>query len=195
MSSESDGAEQLLTSFPRRTHFAFRFLAASDSALRLVSPSSVCTSCTLCEPCSFAHDPSHNLVRARTPLSIPEHGSPAPDHSRYASEELLTSELRVFGAREFIKKTKKNPEKIGETSDQKSLSLLFRFYRRGDRSFRKAEKQRLKAEKRLLKAEVKEIKKQLRMERRGIQWSSSHIDGNSSPVLLQPRATQHNSPE
>ncbi|KAF3845763.1 hypothetical protein F7725_002841 [Dissostichus mawsoni] len=42
----------------------------------------VCTSCTLCEPCSFAHDPSHNLVRARTPLSIPEHGSPAPDHSR-----------------------------------------------------------------------------------------------------------------
>ncbi|KAM9393692.1 next to BRCA1 gene 1 protein isoform 1-T1 [Pholidichthys leucotaenia] len=112
---------------------------------------SVCTSCTLCEPCSFSHDPSHNLVRARTPLSIPEHGSPAPDHSR--------------------------------------------FYRRGDRSFRKAEKQRLKAEKRLLKAEVKEIRKQLRMERRGIQWSSAHTDGSSSPILLQPRATQHSSPE
>ncbi|KAM9746020.1 next to BRCA1 gene 1 protein isoform 2-T2 [Menidia menidia] len=112
---------------------------------------SVCTSCTLCEPCSFSHDPSHNLVRARTPLSIPEHGSPAPDHSR--------------------------------------------FYRRGDRSFRKAEKQRLKAEKRLLKAEVKEIRKQLRMERRGIQWTSSHTDGSSSPVLLQPRATQHHSPD
>ncbi|XP_067333238.1 next to BRCA1 gene 1 protein isoform X5 [Channa argus] len=112
---------------------------------------SVCTSCTLCEPCSFSHDPSHNLVRARTPLSIPEHGSPAPDHSK--------------------------------------------FYRRGDRSFRKAEKQRLKAEKRLLKAEVKEIRKQLRMERRGIQWSTSNRDGSSSPVLLQPRATQHNSPE
>ncbi|XP_056143875.1 next to BRCA1 gene 1 protein isoform X2 [Lampris incognitus] len=112
---------------------------------------SVCTSCTLCEHCSFSHDPSHNLVRARTPLSIPEHGSPAPDHSR--------------------------------------------FYRRGDRTFRKAEKQRLKAEKRQLKAEVKEIRKQLRMERRGLQWSSSHRDGSSSPVLLQPRATQHNSPE
>ncbi|XP_066498175.1 next to BRCA1 gene 1 protein [Hoplias malabaricus] len=111
---------------------------------------SVCTSCTLCEPCSFSHDPSHNLVRARTPLSIPEHGSPAPDHSR--------------------------------------------FYRRGDRSFRKAEKQRLKAEKRQLKAEVKEIRKQLRMERRGLQWGSTG-DGNSSPVLLQPRATQANSPE
>ncbi|XP_072298445.1 next to BRCA1 gene 1 protein [Eucyclogobius newberryi] len=112
---------------------------------------SVCTACTLCEPCSFSHDPSHNLVRARTPLSIPEHGSPAPDHSR--------------------------------------------LYRRGDRSFRKAEKQRLKAEKRLLKAEVKEIRKQLRMERRGIQWSSTSREGCSSPVLLQPRATQHTSPE
>ncbi|XP_026871493.2 next to BRCA1 gene 1 protein isoform X2 [Electrophorus electricus] len=111
---------------------------------------SVCTSCTLCEPCSFSHDPSHNLVRARTPLSIPEHGSPAPDHSR--------------------------------------------FYRRGDRSFRKAEKQRLKAEKRQLKAEVKEIRKQLRMERRGLQWGPSG-DGSSSPVLLQPRATQASSPE
>ncbi|CAL8271611.1 unnamed protein product [Lota lota] len=34
------------------------------------------------------------------------------------------------------------------------------------------------------------------MERRGLQWSSSHHDGSSSPVLLQPRATQHhNSPE
>nr|XP_046187841.1 next to BRCA1 gene 1 protein-like isoform X1 [Oncorhynchus gorbuscha] len=111
---------------------------------------SVCTSCTLCEPCSFSHDPSHNLVRARTPLSIPEHGSPAPDHSR--------------------------------------------FYRRGDRSFRKAEKQRLKAEKRQLKAEVKEIRKQLKMERRGLQWSAAG-EGSSSPVLLQPRATQANSPE
>ena len=75
-----------------------------------------------------------------------------------------------------------------------SLCALCRFYRRGDRSFRKAEKQRLKAEKRQLKAEVKEIRKQLRMERRGIQWSAAG-DGSSSPVLLQPRATQVNSPE
>uniref|UniRef100_A0A671P4Y3 Next to BRCA1 gene 1 protein-like n=1 Tax=Sinocyclocheilus anshuiensis TaxID=1608454 RepID=A0A671P4Y3_9TELE len=115
---------------------------------------SVCTSCTLCEPCSFSHDPSHNLVRARTPLSIPEHGSPAPDHSRWAF-------VLCFG---------------------------------GDRSFRKAEKQRLKAEKRQLKAEVKEIRKQLRMERRGLQWSTAG-EGSSSPVLLQPRATQANSPD
>lgn len=72
--------------------------------------------------------------------------------------------------------------------------LVPRFYRRGDRSFRKAEKQRLKAEKRQLKAEVKEIRKQLKMERRGLQWSAAG-DGSSSPVLLQPRATQANSPE
>ncbi|XP_031421008.1 next to BRCA1 gene 1 protein isoform X2 [Clupea harengus] len=115
------------------------------------APSSApaCSSCRGQTP-GGGYQCSHSLVRARTPLSIPEHGSPAPDHSR--------------------------------------------FYRRGDRSFRKAEKQRLKAEKRQLKAEVKEIRKQLRMERRGIQWSAAG-DGSSSPVLLQPRATQVNSPE
>lgn len=52
----------------------------------------------------------------------------------------------------------------------------------------------MKAEKRQLKAEVKEIRKQLRMERRSLQWGCAG-DGNSSPVLLQPRATQANSPE
>lgn len=140
---------------------------------------SVCTSCTLCEPCSFSHDPSHNLVRARTPLSIPEHGSPAPDHSRWAFL-LCCWDVLVWKVR------------IGQI---KCILLLFcRFYRRGDRSFRKAEKQRLKAEKRQLKAEVKEIRKQLRMERRGLQWSTAG-EGSSSPVLLQPRATQANSPE
>ncbi|XP_029384061.1 NBR1 autophagy cargo receptor a [Echeneis naucrates] len=35
---------------------------------------SVCTSCILCEMCRHSHDPSHNLVRTKTPLSIPEHG-------------------------------------------------------------------------------------------------------------------------
>ncbi|MFT7797656.1 next to BRCA1 gene 1 protein-like isoform X1 [Arapaima gigas] len=44
---------------------------------------SVCRSCTLCEPCSFAHDPSHSLVRARTPLSVPERGSPYVEHIRF----------------------------------------------------------------------------------------------------------------
>ncbi|XP_056153220.1 NBR1 autophagy cargo receptor a [Lampris incognitus] len=35
---------------------------------------SVCPSCILCEICRHSHDPSHNLVRTKTPLSIPEHG-------------------------------------------------------------------------------------------------------------------------
>ncbi|KAF0025756.1 hypothetical protein F2P81_022637 [Scophthalmus maximus] len=35
---------------------------------------SVCPSCILCEMCRHSHDPSHNLVRTKTPLSIPEHG-------------------------------------------------------------------------------------------------------------------------
>ncbi|XP_068610388.1 NBR1 autophagy cargo receptor a [Brachionichthys hirsutus] len=35
---------------------------------------SVCPSCILCESCRHSHDPSHNLVRTKTPLSIPEHG-------------------------------------------------------------------------------------------------------------------------
>ncbi|XP_029540347.2 next to BRCA1 gene 1 protein-like isoform X1 [Oncorhynchus nerka] len=34
----------------------------------------VCPSCILCELCRHSHDPSHNLVRTKTPLSIPEHG-------------------------------------------------------------------------------------------------------------------------
>ncbi|KAM4624408.1 NBR1 autophagy cargo receptor a [Polymixia lowei] len=34
----------------------------------------VCPSCILCEMCVHSHDPSHNLVRTKTPLSIPEHG-------------------------------------------------------------------------------------------------------------------------
>ncbi|XP_030195353.1 next to BRCA1 gene 1 protein isoform X1 [Gadus morhua] len=36
---------------------------------------SVCPSCILCELCRHSHDPSHSLVRTKTPLSIPEHGT------------------------------------------------------------------------------------------------------------------------
>ncbi|XP_071248005.1 next to BRCA1 gene 1 protein-like isoform X1 [Salvelinus alpinus] len=43
---------------------------ASDGAYQC----SVCPSCILCELCRHGHDPSHNLVRTKTPLSIPEHG-------------------------------------------------------------------------------------------------------------------------
>uniref|UniRef100_I3KPF3 NBR1 autophagy cargo receptor a n=1 Tax=Oreochromis niloticus TaxID=8128 RepID=I3KPF3_ORENI len=40
----------------------------------VILPASVCPSCILCEMCRHSHDPSHNLVRTKTPLSIPEHG-------------------------------------------------------------------------------------------------------------------------
>ncbi|KAK6302004.1 hypothetical protein J4Q44_G00280570 [Coregonus suidteri] len=43
---------------------------ATDGAYKC----SVCPSCILCELCRHSHDPSHNLVRTKTPLSIPEHG-------------------------------------------------------------------------------------------------------------------------
>ncbi|KAJ8264618.1 hypothetical protein GJAV_G00151340 [Gymnothorax javanicus] len=43
---------------------------------------SVCPSCILCELCSFSHNPEHTLVRARTPLSIPEYGVTG-EHSRF----------------------------------------------------------------------------------------------------------------
>ncbi|KAJ7987718.1 hypothetical protein DPEC_G00329400 [Dallia pectoralis] len=46
---------------------------ASDGAYQC----SVCPSCILCELCRHGHDPSHSLVRTKTPLSIPEHGMSA----------------------------------------------------------------------------------------------------------------------
>ncbi|KTG45065.1 hypothetical protein cypCar_00031047 [Cyprinus carpio] len=84
---------------------------------------SVCTSCTLCEPCSFSHDPSHNLVRARTPLSIPEHGSPAPDHSRFYRR----------GDRSFRKAEKQRlkAEKRQLKAEVKEIRKQLRMERRG----------------------------------------------------------------
>uniref|UniRef100_A0A672QV83 Next to BRCA1 gene 1 protein-like n=1 Tax=Sinocyclocheilus grahami TaxID=75366 RepID=A0A672QV83_SINGR len=44
---------------------------------------SVCPSCILCEPCSHKHDPSHNLKRTWTPLSVPERGvTPEPRQAK-----------------------------------------------------------------------------------------------------------------
>ncbi|XP_030638842.1 next to BRCA1 gene 1 protein [Chanos chanos] len=84
---------------------------------------SVCTSCTLCEPCSFSHDPSHNLVRARTPLSIPEHGSPAPDYSRFYRR----------GDRSFRKAEKQRlkAEKRQLKAEVKEIRKQLRMERRG----------------------------------------------------------------
>uniref|UniRef100_A0A672KTX4 Next to BRCA1 gene 1 protein-like n=1 Tax=Sinocyclocheilus grahami TaxID=75366 RepID=A0A672KTX4_SINGR len=51
---------------------------------------SVCPSCILCEPCSHKHDPSHNLKRTRTPLSVPERGvTPEPRQAKINTWLLL----------------------------------------------------------------------------------------------------------
>ncbi|XP_036408833.1 next to BRCA1 gene 1 protein-like isoform X1 [Megalops cyprinoides] len=84
---------------------------------------SVCTSCTLCEPCSLAHDPSHSLVRARTPLSIPEHGSPGPEHARFQRR----------GDRSFRKAEKQRlkAEKRQLKAEVKEIRKQLRMERRG----------------------------------------------------------------
>ncbi|XP_064170528.1 next to BRCA1 gene 1 protein isoform X1 [Anguilla rostrata] len=84
---------------------------------------SVCTSCTLCEPCSLAHDPSHSLVRARTPLSIPEHGSPGPEHIRFQRR----------GDRSFRKAEKQRlkAEKRQLKAEVKEIRKQLRMERRG----------------------------------------------------------------
>uniref|UniRef100_A0A669F215 NBR1 autophagy cargo receptor b n=1 Tax=Oreochromis niloticus TaxID=8128 RepID=A0A669F215_ORENI len=53
---------------------------------------------TLCEPCSFSHDPSHNLVRARTPLSIPEFYRRGDRSFRKAEKQRLKAEKRLLKA-------------------------------------------------------------------------------------------------
>ncbi|XP_061080240.1 next to BRCA1 gene 1 protein-like isoform X2 [Conger conger] len=84
---------------------------------------SVCTSCTLCEPCSLAHDPTHSLVRARTPLSIPEHGSPGPEHVRFQRR----------GDRSFRKAEKQRlkAEKRQLKAEVKEIRKQLRMERRG----------------------------------------------------------------
>ncbi|XP_067101186.1 NBR1 autophagy cargo receptor a isoform X1 [Osmerus mordax] len=60
------------------TNSACGYTPACSSCKKLTSEGaykcSVCPSCILCELCRHSHDPSHNLVRTKTPLSIPEHG-------------------------------------------------------------------------------------------------------------------------
>ncbi|KAG9350218.1 hypothetical protein JZ751_026571 [Albula glossodonta] len=98
---------------------------------------SVCPSCILCELCSFSHDPSHSLVRTRTPLSIPEYGVPG-EHARFqrrgdrsfrkAEKQRLKAEKRQLKAE--VKEIKKQlrMEKRGlqrnATSDGSMQAIL-----------------------------------------------------------------------
>lgn len=60
---------------------------------------SVCPSCILCEPCSQGHDPSHNLKRTRTPLSVPERGvTPEPRFLRRGDRTVRKAERQRLKA-------------------------------------------------------------------------------------------------
>ncbi|XP_030629716.1 NBR1 autophagy cargo receptor a [Chanos chanos] len=60
---------------------------------------SVCPSCILCEPCSVKHDPSHNLKRTRTPLSVPERGvTPEPRFLRRGDRTVRKAERQRLKA-------------------------------------------------------------------------------------------------
>ncbi|XP_072768804.1 NBR1 autophagy cargo receptor a isoform X1 [Nerophis lumbriciformis] len=83
---------------------------------------SVCPSCILCEMCRHSHDPSHNLVRTKTPLSIPEHGM-SGESSRFprrgdrtvrkAERQRLKAERRQLRAEVKEMKKKLRLEKRG----------------------------------------------------------------------------------
>uniref|UniRef100_A0A672QUW5 Next to BRCA1 gene 1 protein-like n=1 Tax=Sinocyclocheilus grahami TaxID=75366 RepID=A0A672QUW5_SINGR len=60
---------------------------------------SVCPSCILCEPCSHKHDPSHNLKRTWTPLSVPERGvTPEPRFLRRGDRTVRKAERQRLKA-------------------------------------------------------------------------------------------------
>ncbi|KAL4660472.1 next to BRCA1 gene 1 protein [Arapaima gigas] len=97
----------------------------------------VCPSCTLCEKCSYAHDPSHSLLRARTPLSIPEYGVPGEryrfqkqgDRSvRKAEKQRLKAEKRQLKAevKEIRKQLRmeKRGLQLSAASDRNSQPVL-----------------------------------------------------------------------
>ncbi|XP_014911983.1 NBR1 autophagy cargo receptor a isoform X3 [Poecilia latipinna] len=99
---------------------------------------SVCPSCILCEMCRHSHDPSHSLVRTKTPLSIPEHGMSGEfrfprrgDRTvRKAERQRLKAERRQLKAEVKEIKKKLRLEKRGmqwsgpPTSDRASLANM-----------------------------------------------------------------------
>uniref|UniRef100_A0A3P8WE89 NBR1 autophagy cargo receptor a n=1 Tax=Cynoglossus semilaevis TaxID=244447 RepID=A0A3P8WE89_CYNSE len=74
---------------------------------------SVCPSCILCEMCRHSHDPSHNLVRTKTPLSIPEFPRRGDRTVRKAERQRLKAERRQLRAEVKEIKKKLRLEKRG----------------------------------------------------------------------------------
>ncbi|CAG5903768.1 unnamed protein product [Menidia menidia] len=75
---EAGGGPVGPTPGPSTSHGSLGYTPNCSSCNKLTSEGaykcSVCPSCILCEMCRHSHDPSHSLVRTKTPLSIPEHG-------------------------------------------------------------------------------------------------------------------------
>ncbi|XP_072230108.1 NBR1 autophagy cargo receptor a isoform X4 [Leuresthes tenuis] len=98
---------------------------------------SVCPSCILCEMCRHSHDPSHSLVRTKTPLSIPEHGmsgelrGPGVSHTSLVPtmaalflDENLPDGTRLEPGTKFIKYWKmRNSGTISWTSETKLVFM------------------------------------------------------------------------
>ncbi|XP_055360303.1 NBR1 autophagy cargo receptor a isoform X4 [Betta splendens] len=98
---------------------------------------SVCPSCILCELCRHSHDPSHNLVRTKTPLSIPEHGmsgelrGPGASHTSLVPtmaalflDENLPDGTRLEPGTKFIKYWKmRNSGTISWTAETKLVFM------------------------------------------------------------------------
>ncbi|XP_024140407.1 NBR1 autophagy cargo receptor a isoform X2 [Oryzias melastigma] len=97
----------------------------------------VCPSCILCEVCRHDHDPSHSLMRTKTPLSIPEHGpsgelrGPGASHTSLVPtmaalflDENLPDGTRLEPGTKFIKYWKmKNSGTISWTPETKLVFM------------------------------------------------------------------------
>uniref|UniRef100_A0A3B5LAW1 NBR1 autophagy cargo receptor a n=1 Tax=Xiphophorus couchianus TaxID=32473 RepID=A0A3B5LAW1_9TELE len=118
--------------------FFYTFLSMHSDFFLCCFLASVCPSCILCEMCRHSHDPSHSLVRTKTPLSIPEHGMSGEfrfprrgDRTvRKAERQRLKAERRQLKAEVKEIKKKLRLEKRGMqwsgpcTSDRASLANM-----------------------------------------------------------------------
>ncbi|TKS89493.1 BRCA1 gene 1 protein [Collichthys lucidus] len=126
---------------PSTSHGSLGYTPNCSSCNKLTSEGaykcSVCPSCILCEMCRHSHDPSHNLVRTKTPLSIPEHGmsgelrGPGVSHTSLVPtmaalflDENLPDGTRLEPGTKFIKYWKmRNSGTISWTSETKLVFM------------------------------------------------------------------------
>uniref|UniRef100_A0A3B5L2H6 NBR1 autophagy cargo receptor a n=1 Tax=Xiphophorus couchianus TaxID=32473 RepID=A0A3B5L2H6_9TELE len=93
--------------------FFYTFLSMHSDFFLCCFLASVCPSCILCEMCRHSHDPSHSLVRTKTPLSIPEFPRRGDRTVRKAERQRLKAERRQLKAEVKEIKKKLRLEKRG----------------------------------------------------------------------------------